>query len=97
MIFSLSVQAEEDIIAIAEHGIAKFRPIQAKRYHSDLFNTLDLIAKNPQMAREREEISPPVRIHPFKAHLIVYQIEQNGSVFILRIRNAFEDWISDPL
>jgi toxin ParE1/3/4 len=58
---------------------------------------LDLIAKNPQMAREREEISPPVRIHPFKAHLIVYQIEQNGSVFILRIRNAFEDWISDPL
>jgi toxin ParE1/3/4 len=97
MILSLSVQAEEDIIAIAEHGIAKFGPIQAKRYHSDLFNTLDLIAKNPQMAREREEISPPVRIHPFKAHLIVYQIEQNGSVFILRIRNAFEDWISDPL
>lgn len=97
MIFSLSVQAEEDIIAIAEHGIAIFGPIQAKRYHSDLFNTLDLIAKNPQMAREREEISPPVRIHPFKAHLIVYQIEQNGSVFILRIRNAFEDWISDPL
>ncbi|MFK4822745.1 type II toxin-antitoxin system RelE/ParE family toxin [Ochrobactrum quorumnocens] len=97
MIFSLSVQAEEDIIAIAEHGIAIFGPIQAKRYHSDLFNTLDLIAKNPQMAREREEISTPVRIHPFKAHLIVYQIEQNGSVFVLRIRNAFEDWISDPL
>ncbi|KAA9367488.1 type II toxin-antitoxin system RelE/ParE family toxin [Ochrobactrum sp. Sa2BUA5] len=97
MVFNLSVKAEEDIIAIAEHGIAMFGPIQAKRYHSDLFNTLDLIAKNPQMAREREEISPPVRIHPFKAHLIIYQIEQNGAIFVISIRNAFEDWISDPL
>jgi len=97
MVFNLSVKAEEDIIAIAEHGIAMFGPIQAKRYHSDLFNTLDLFAKNPQMAREREEISPPVRIHPFKAHLIIYQIEQNGAIFVISIRNAFEDWISDPL
>ena len=97
MVFNLSVKAEEDIIAIAEHGIAMFGPLQAKRYHSDLFNTLDLIAKNPQMAREREEISPPVRIHPFKAHLIIYQIEQKGAIFVIRIRNAFEDWISDPL
>ena len=78
MELKLSVQAEEDIIAIAEHGIAMFGPIQAKRYHSDLFNTLDLIAKNPQMAREREEISPPVRIHPFKAHLVIYQIWQKA-------------------
>lgn len=97
MVFNLSVKAEEDIIAIAEHGIAMFGPIQSKRYHSDMFNTLDLIAKNPQMAREREEIYPRVRIHPFKAHLIIYQIEQNGAIFVIRIRNAFEDWISDPL
>lgn len=96
MVFNLSAQAEEDIIAIAEHSIVIFGPIQAKRYHSDLFNTLDLIAKNPQMAREREEISPPVRIHPFKAHLIIYQIEESGAVFVIRIRNAFEDWISGP-
>ncbi|CAN7569725.1 type II toxin-antitoxin system RelE/ParE family toxin [Brucella pseudogrignonensis] len=97
MVLNLSVKAEEDIIAIAEYGIAMFGPLQAKRYHSDLFNTLDLIAKNPEMAREREEISPPVRIHPFKAHLIIYQIEQNGAIYVIRIRNAFEDWISDPL
>lgn len=73
-----------------------FGPVQAKRYHSDLFNTLDLIAKNPQMAREREEISPPVHIYPFKAHLIIYQIKESGAVFVIRIRNAFEEWMSDP-
>lgn len=97
IVFNLCVKAEEDIIAIAEHGIATFGTMQTKRYHSDLFNTLDLIAKNPQMAREREEISPPIRIHPFKAHLIIHQIEQNGTIFVIRIWNAFEDCIRDPL
>jgi len=62
----------------------------------ELFKTLDLIASTPRIARERDEISPPIRIHPFKAHLIIYQIENDEAVFIIRIRHAFEDWISDP-
>uniref|UniRef100_A0AC34FS80 Toxin n=1 Tax=Panagrolaimus sp. ES5 TaxID=591445 RepID=A0AC34FS80_9BILA len=95
MQFKLSVLAEDDIIAIAELGIAMFGLAQAKRYHAELFCTLDLIAKNPQMARRREEISPPVRVHPFKAHLIIYQIEDDGTVFVIRVRHAFEDWVSD--
>jgi toxin ParE1/3/4 len=41
MEFKLSVLAEDDIIAIAEQGIAMFGPVQAKRYHAELFNTLD--------------------------------------------------------
>jgi len=96
MEFKLSVLAEDDIIAIAEQGITMFGPVQAKRYHAELFNTLDLIAKNPRMARAREEISPPVRAHPFKAHLIIYQIEADGTVFVIRVRHAFEDWGRDP-
>lgn len=96
MELKLSVQAEDDIIAIAEQGIVMFGSEQAKRYHAELINTLDLIANSQQMAREREEISPPVRIHLFKAHLIVYQIQEDGSVFVIRIRHAFEDWISNP-
>jgi toxin ParE1/3/4 len=95
MPFSLSVEAEEDIIAIAEQGVHMFGPVQARRYHDELFAVLDLIAANPRMAREREEISPPVRIHPFKAHLIVYMLKENGAVFVIRIRHGHEDWASD--
>ncbi|GLU29740.1 type II toxin-antitoxin system RelE/ParE family toxin [Brucella sp. NBRC 12950] len=97
MELKLSVLAEDDIISIAEQGIAMFGPVQAKRYHEEIFNTLDLIARNPKMARAREEISPPVRVHPFQAHIIIYQIEEDGTVFVIRIRHAFEDWVSDPL
>ncbi|MCA0338113.1 MAG: type II toxin-antitoxin system RelE/ParE family toxin, partial [Proteobacteria bacterium] len=41
------------------------------------------------------EISPPVRIHPFKAHLVVYRIKEDGSVFVIRIRHSHEDWAAD--
>lgn len=71
--------------------------LQARRYHDDLFAVLDHIAANPRMTRERKEISPPARIHPFKAHLIVYRIEENGAIFVIRIRHGREDWAGDPV
>ena len=93
--FRLSLAAEEDIVAIAEQGIRLFGSVQAQQYHEELFAILDLIAANPRIARERPELSPPLRIHPFKAHLIVYQIDANGDVFVVRVRHGHEDWIQD--
>lgn len=95
MSFSLSVEAEEDIIAIAEQGVRILGAGQAKRYHDELFALLDLIAANPRIAHERDEINPPVRIHPFKAHLVVYGIEDDETIFIIRVRHGHEDWASN--
>lgn len=63
MHYVLSAEAEEDIIRIAEHGVRKFGATHARRYHDELSETLDLIARHPEMARERHEIQPPVRIY----------------------------------
>lgn len=90
--FRLSLEAEEDIVGIAEEGVRLFGSVQARRYHDELFAIFGLIAANPRMAHERHEISPPVRIHPFKAHLVVYQIEDNGDILIIRVRHGYEDW-----
>ncbi len=93
--FRLTQQAEDDIIAIAEVGLRLFGEAQAIKYHDQLFELFDLIAANPQMARERTEISPPVRIHPFNAHLIIYVVTEIGEVLIIRIRHGHEDWADD--
>jgi len=90
--FRLSLAAEEDIVGIAEQGVRLFGAVQARQYHGELFAIFDLIAASPRMARERLELSPPMRVHPFKAHLIVYQIEADGDVFIVRVRHGHEDW-----
>lgn len=95
--FRLTPEAEEDIVAIAEGGIRFFGPAQARRYHDDLFDLFALIAANPHMARERGELSPPVRIHPFKAHLVVYLAESDADILVIRIRHGHEEWRSpDP-
>lgn len=93
--FRLSREAEEDIVAIAEHGILAFGEAQARRYHQELFALMTLIGDNPRMARERREVVPPVRIQPFKAHLVVYLIEDDNKVLVLRVRHAHENWESE--
>ncbi|MCY0093949.1 type II toxin-antitoxin system RelE/ParE family toxin [Hoeflea ulvae] len=93
--FRLTVQAEDDIIGIAEAGLRLFGETQALSYHLQLFEMFELIAANPLMARERHEITPPVRVHPFKAHLIIYMQTQNDEILILRIRHSHEDWMDE--
>ncbi len=93
--FRLSCKAQEDIIAIAEHGLAVFGDAQTRRYHEDLFTPIGLIIDHPHVARERRENEPPVRIQPFQAHLVVYLIEDDGSVLVLRVRHAHENWEAD--
>lgn len=90
--FRLSLAAESDIIAIAEESIRLFGAMQARRYHDELFDVFALVAANPRMARERPELSPPMRIHPFKAHLVVYRLEADGDILIVRVRHGHENW-----
>lgn len=92
----LTQAAEQDIRSLAEIGIEMFGVDQAQAYHNALFNTFDLLADNPRMGRERTELTPPIRVHPFRSHVVLYQIEDED-ILIVRVRHAHEDWISDPL
>ena len=93
--YRLTSAAEDDIIAIARTGMRLFGERQAIRYNADLFALFDLIADNPRMARERLEVSPPVRIFPFEAHLIVYLVHANDDILVVRIRHGHDNWSDD--
>lgn len=74
---------------------AEFGIQQAEHYHDLLENTFQFLAENPEAARERLEISPPVRIHPIESHVVIYTIGDGGDIFIVRIRHGHEDWRHD--
>lgn len=76
--------AEADLTRIWRQGAATWDVLQADRYADGLFAVFDLLAEFPEMARKREEFSPPVRIHPNGSHLVIYQREGQG-VEIIRI------------
>lgn len=93
--YKLSRKAEEDIIGIFQYGVAQFGMQQAERYHDLLERTFDFLAENPEAARERSEITPPVRIHPIESHIVIYTVDENGDIFVVRGRHGREDWGRD--
>lgn len=90
--YRLSGKAEEDIVAIFLEGAELFGIHQAEWYHDLLEKTFRFVADNPEAARERAEIVPPVRIHPIESHLVVYMVDDHGDVFVIRVRHRREDW-----
>ena len=93
--FRLSRQAEEDLIEIYWQGARQLGIEQARRYHQQLQKCIQFLSKNPRAARERTEITPPVRVYPFGSHLIVYSHTASEEILIIRIRHGLEDWVND--
>lgn len=82
--------ARGDLAAIWRYGMETWGAAQADAYTDGLFALFDLLADHPEMARERREFTPPVRIHPTGAHLVIYHLQQHRPE-IIRILHARQD------
>jgi toxin ParE1/3/4 len=92
--YRLAAAASDDIAQIFLYGLEQFGLPQADKYHDGLTATFEFLADYPRAARLRTEISAPVRAHRYKSHLIIYEIGAGGTVIVLRVRHAREDWQS---
>lgn len=83
--------AEDDIISIYIQGVKEFGPRQAEIYHAGLADAFNFIASHPQLAPERHEFDPPIRLHRHRAHHILYLIDDDG-VLIVRVLPRLRRW-----
>lgn len=95
--YKLSVKAEEDIIHVYREGVRLFGVEQAEVYLAGIEKIFQFLSNTPEAARERTEIDPPVRIHPYGSHNIIYLIDSEREVFVLRVRHGREDWENNPI
>lgn len=95
MAWRLSRAAEDDVVRIHRDSASLFGDDHADAYVRGLEAVFRFLAENPRAARERLEIDPPVRVHPYRAHVVIYVLDAD-EVLIVRIRHAREDWLSDP-
>ena len=97
MAYRLTRNAEKDLIGIYVGGVGELGEAVAEKYQAGLHRVFGFLSDFPYSARERAEISPPVRAHPYKSHIIVYIIE-GQDILILGVRHGREDWqASDQL
>ena len=82
-----------DLDAIFDHGVAKWSLDHAIAYILDLERVFVLLSTFPEMARLRRELQPPIRIHPFRSHLLAYDAAPDG-VEIIRVLSARSDWVT---
>ena len=80
-----------DIDAMYWHGVELWGRRQARVYLEDLESLFDLLAEQPEIAREHHEFEPPVRIYPFRSHIVIYQFNRT-ELDILRVVHGRTDW-----
>lgn len=72
--YKLLPAAERDLEAIWQYTAQQWGVRQADLYIDQLGEAFQLIAEQPLICRERNEFTPPVRIHHRGHHLVVYHI-----------------------
>jgi len=90
-VYRLTPAAQNDLEDIWLYTARQWSVAQADRYTDILEDTLERLLFMPEMARERAEVDPPVRIHPSAEHLIIYRI-RDDHLAILRVLGAGQDW-----
>ena len=82
--FRVSRAAQADIREIGRNTQQQWGKDQRRIYLDGLNDRFQLLANTPLLAAERLTFDPPVRIHPYQRHLIVYVIE-DGGILIVRV------------
>ncbi|MEP6021428.1 MAG: type II toxin-antitoxin system RelE/ParE family toxin [Paracoccaceae bacterium] len=88
--FKVSTAASGDIRRIARYTQDTWGRAQRRRYLDGLNEKFKVLASMPDMALERRDFRPPVRIHHYEKHLIIYVIEDSG-ILIVRVLHQSQD------
>jgi len=63
---------------------------QADKYEAAIRQAIEHILGNPELARERHEYSPPVRVHHTGKHYIVYLVNDDHVLVVRLLRDETE-------
>jgi len=89
--YRLSPAADADLRDIWLYTARNWSVEQADRYTDALQRSLDTIVAMPEIARERREFSPPVRVQPSAQHVIIYRI-RDDHIVVLRVLSGRQNW-----
>lgn len=85
--FKLSVKAHADIKKILRYSFQQFGESQAIKYKSGLEASFQLLADNPNMGRECNEIRDGYFRHEHEKHIIFYRQRLNDILIVTIIHD----------
>lgn len=76
--YRLSPLAEVDVREIAVTTLSKWGAKQARAYLEKIHTTLMILANNPSLGRQREEIAAGIKSFPSGKHVVFYLSADQG-------------------
>lgn len=89
--YELTPQALNDLDDIWRYTAETWSIDQADTYVDGLSKVFGLLVSMPEMAPERDEFTPAVRIHPHGHHLAIH-IVREAVVVIVRVLGGGQNW-----
>jgi toxin ParE1/3/4 len=93
MRLEISDVALNDLADIYRYGVKIYGLTHADAYMAGLKELLALLTTTPMLGRERDEVRPPIRLVPYEAHHVFYDII-GDSVVVQRLLHRSVDWTS---
>lgn len=86
-----SAQADIDRDHIWDYTAERRSVAQAETYLMGLDRLLQLLADHPQIARERRDLVPPVRLHQYQSHLVIFTADDT-TLMVIRVVHSRSNW-----
>ena len=88
--FYFTEQAEKDLEAIIDFTVQRWGAAQSHNYIDDLEALAQILADNPLLGTERDELSQGLRSFPYQSHLLFYVLLKDG-IAIVRVLHMSVD------
>ncbi len=88
---ALTSTAKADLVGIWRYTVSEWSEAKAEQYLKGLRETFTLLALHPEIARIRQEITPAVRLHLHRSHLVIF-VETDDFLNVLRVVHSRSDW-----
>jgi toxin ParE1/3/4 len=89
--YRLSALAESDLRGIAATAITRWGTAQARSYLAELDKTLRMLALQPELGRQRDEIAPGARSFPCGKHILFYRSAKPQGIEVARVLHQHMD------
>lgn len=89
-----SPRALGDIERLYLHGVDLFGEAQAERLHREIYARFDLLAENPSLGPQHNEIAAGLRLYFLPAPIVIACRATETELIILRVFHGREDYQS---
>ena len=88
--FYFTEQAEKDLEAIIDFTVQRGGAAQSHNYIDDLEALTQILADNPLLGTQRDELFQGLRSFPYQSHLLFYVLQKEG-IAIVRVLHTSVD------